>query len=112
MKRQILKLTYAIALLLGSSSGQVVDAPNGITGAAPCIESYNAMFQDPRWGYDSHYYAGFEAKDGGVVAMGGSWTHHLEDSINNGTPNGRQGVIMKTNPNCPQTKKYSRFEFP
>ena len=90
MNKQIFKYSSAIALLLDSSSAQ--QSPIGIGGPAPCVESWTAYCNEE--GQELHFYHGFEAKDGDLVAVGGG------DSMGG-------GMVVKMDRSCKPANKYT-----
>ena len=104
MNKQILKYSSAVALLLESSSAQVTDSPIGLGGPAPCLDSWIGVWSGPHIGGDIHFFHGFEAKkDKGLVGIGSG--HQSGEGFSNGT--GVDGYVIKTNPNCQASSKYS-----
>ena len=102
MKKQISKYTLAVALLLSSSSAQVIDGPRGLAGPAPCIESYTGVWSSANTVDDFHAVHGLQTKkDKALVTVGNG---------KNFTPNGKDGVVVKVN-ECKTNRKYDGYSY-
>ena len=88
-----LSKTSVLALFLGRTQA-IEDGTNGLAGEAPCLESFQVVFDWDALGFDPHAVHGTVASDGGYVAVGSG----LEGEEGNLGP--ADSFIVKTKGGC------------